>query len=324
MTDPAGRVSVVVPTYNRGPGIERLLRALAAQEGIAGFEVVVSDDGSSDGTPDRVRELAADLPFDLKVIDGAGNTGPAGARNRGWCSASGDLIVFTDDDVNPEPHWLAAMVSGFADGDIVVGRTRPPEDQLDLIGPFSHHLDMGHNGRYSTCNIAYRRSLLEELGGFDETFLVPNGEDMDLGLRAVAAGGRVAYVEQALVWHEVRGSDFRAALRSLGRLDGIVTLLARHPDARPQLGAGWFLTKGHKAVMIGWAAAALVAARPGRPSSWLVAGAAGALYARRVSQEHPPRRPSEWLTALPLAVVYDSAAVATLARFSLRHRTFLL
>jgi GT2 family glycosyltransferase len=324
MSEPAVRISVVVPTCNRADRVERLLHALAAQHLDEPFEVVVVDDASTDGTRQRLESLVT--PFPLVVVGSEVNTGPAGARNRGWHRARGDLLVFTDDDCVPDPEWLRVLVDAFDEADIVVGRTRPPEDQLHRIGPFSNYLDLEHNRSFSTCNVAYRREVLEKLDGFDDVaFIWPNGEDTDLGLRAVKAGFRDEYAARALVWHDVGSSDFRRHLRRIRRLDGIVTLVARHPEARGMIGAGRFLRSVDKAVLVTWLAGAALAWRP----RWRVTRAgtllAAFLYVWQFRRCHyRARSAGELVVSIPLGYVADSWTVVVMARSSLRHRTVLL
>ncbi len=225
------RISVVVPTHNRVDRMLRLLDALADQAVGEPFEVVVVDDASDDDTVDRLVEASSRYPFELEILPSDANTGPAGARNRGWRAARGDVVAFTDDDCVPDPEWLSSLVTALDRADIAVGRTRPPDDQLALIGPFSSYLDIGHNQSFSTCNIAYRRRVLEAMDGFDEAaFAWPNGEDTDLGLRSTGKGYADAYAPEALVWHDVGPSEFAAHFRRIRRLEGIVTLVARHPE----------------------------------------------------------------------------------------------
>ena len=324
--DPPPRVSVVVPTRNRSGLLLRLLTALAAQTSTEPFEVVVVDDGSTDGSSDQVRAAANRFPFRLELVQSRQSSGPAGARNRGWRAAQGELIVFTDDDCQPSSSWLAALVGALDDADIVVGQTRPPADQRDQIGPFSNYVDLGHNGSFATCNIGYRRCVLDALGGFDqEHFLYPYGEDTDLGLRAQKAGFKDVFVEEALVWHEVHPSRFRPYLRGIRKLDGLVSLVARHPEARQYLNAGIFIRGVDKAVVIAWTAGAVVAARPRRPESWALGAVAAGLYVWQWGRAHPPARtPAEWAVSLPLGFVADSWAVLVMVRGSIRWRTVLL
>lgn len=323
---PAPAVSIVVPTRDRAALVGRLVDALAAQSDAPAFEVVVVDDGSRDYTADDMERRAASCPFDLVVLRSAAATGPGGARNRGWRVARADRVLFTDDDCVPSPSWVAALAAGLDGDDVVVGRTKPPADQLGLIGPFSSYLDMGHDGRFSTCNVGYRRSVLEHLGGFDEArFRYPNGEDTDLGLRATRAGYKDGFVEGAIVWHDVHPSDFRSYFRRIRRLDGVVALVARHPEARGLMNAGWFLRSVDKAVLIVWAALLTAVARPRRILPRVLLVAAAAVYAWQFDRSYyRPRSTRERLQCLPLAFIGDTWAVAVMARSSWRWRTVLL
>jgi GT2 family glycosyltransferase len=323
---PAPAVSIVVPTRDRVGSVGRLVDALTGQSAAPPFEVVVVDDGSRDSTVDDLARRSVSVPFQLTVLRSASSSGPGGARNRGWRAARGDRILFTDDDCVPDAGWVAALGGGLDGADVVVGRTKPPDDQRGRIGPFSSYLDIGHDGRFSTCNVGYRRSVLEKLGGFDEArFRYPNGEDTDLGLRAKEAGYSDAFVEAAVVWHDVHPSDFRTYFRRIRRLDGVVALVARHPDARRLMNAGWFLRSVDKAVLIVWTALLTAAARPRRTLPRLAVVAAAALYAWQFDRSYyRPRSTRERLVCMPLAFVGDSWAVMVMARSSLRWRTLLL
>jgi len=320
------RVSVVVPTCNRSARMLRLLTALADQEMDEPFEVVVVDDRSTDDTLAQLQRVSGSQPYQLSVHPSAVNTGPAGARNRGWQAARGELIVFVDDDCVPDKQWLAAITNGLEGADIAVGRTRPPHDQLHLIGPFSSLLDIDHDQSFSTCNIAYRRTVLEQLDGFDaDAFAWPNGEDTDLGLRAVKAGFRDRYVADAQMWHDVGASEFRAHWRRIPRLDGIVTLVSRHPEARQNMNATTFLRSVDKAVLIAWVAGVALAVRPRARSTRLLGVIAVLLYVWQFDKSHYKARSiEEWAKAIPQGFVADSWAVVVMIRSSIRHRTLLL
>ncbi|MGI8751466.1 MAG: glycosyltransferase family 2 protein [Acidimicrobiales bacterium] len=318
--------SVVIPTYNRSDQLIRLLAALATQVDVD-FEVVVADDGSGDDTVVRARALADTVPYPLTVVTSPTNTGPAATRNRGWRRARGDLIAFIDDDCVPAPFWLVNLLSGFDHADLVIGRTRPPDDQLDQIGPFSSYLDIADGEGFLSCNIAYRRSVLEAVDGFDdEAFPLHNGEDTDLGLRALEAGFRDRFVDEALAFHDVHPSDFGAHLRRVRHLEGIVALVARHPVARHRpFRAGWFLRSVDKAVLICWVTVAGLVARPRGRSAWLAAAVGASLYVWQFPRSHyRPRSRGEWATSVPLGFAADSWAVAVMIRSSVRHRTILL
>jgi glycosyltransferase involved in cell wall biosynthesis len=320
------RVSVVVPTCNRSERAVRLVEALAAQDLEEPFEVVFVDDLSRDDTLERLGAIASSQPFAMTVVPSQQNTGPAGARNRGWNIAQGELIAFTDDDCVPDKGWLSALVTGLEHADVAVGRTRPPAEQLHLIGPFSHYLDIDHNQSFSTCNIGYRRSVLQELDGFDsDAFNWPNGEDSDLGLRAVKAGYRDGYVADALVWHDVAPSSFAGHFHRIPRLDGLVALVARHPEARQNMQAGMFLRSVDKAVLIVWAAALGLLLRPRSTGTRLLGVIAVLLYVWQHDKTYfKARSIEEWAVAVPLGFVADSWAVMVMIRSSIRYKTLLL
>ncbi len=329
-------ISVVVPTHDRAGQVVRLLRALGRQDtDPATFEVVVVDDASTDGTASLVGDLGPSLPYRLVVVALVVNSGAATARNRGWRASEGPRVAFVDDDCVPAPGWLDALSAGLDRADIAVGRTRPPAEQMTEVGPFSSYLDIGHNRTYSTCNIAYRRQVLEAVGGFDECEFTthwlgrrapPNAEDTDLGLRAVKAGYGDVFVPGAVVFHDVRPSDFRAHLRSIASFEALIALVGRHPEARQEvLGAGWFLRSVDKAVLCCWAALLVAAARPRHRLGQVCLAGSGVVYVWQFGRSHyPPRRPREWALAVPLGFLADSWAVFVMARGSLRRRTLLL
>jgi GT2 family glycosyltransferase len=288
---------------------------------------VAVDDRSKDDTIERLRGLAGSQPFALTILPSEVNTGPAGARNRGWHAAQVELIAFTDDDCVPDPGWLRSIVATLdADADIAVGRTRPPDDQLHRIGPFSSYLDLKHNRSFSTCNIAYRRTVLEKLDGFDQVhYAFPNGEDTDLGLRAVKDGFKDAYAPEALIWHDVGASEFMAHFRRIERMDGLVALTALHPEARQIMECGYFLRSVDKAVLIAWTALLGLLLRPGLARTRLFALVAAGLYVWQYRKWHyKARSASEAVTSVPLGFVADSWATMVMIRSSIRHRTILL
>src|SRR5438034_5872942 len=105
-------ISIIVPTYNRRASLERMLHALADQTYPADrFEVLVIDDGSTDGTVDHLGKLT--IPYALRVLQQA-HGGPAQARNLGVASAAAPLVLFLDDDVVPASDLVATHVATHA------------------------------------------------------------------------------------------------------------------------------------------------------------------------------------------------------------------
>lgn len=330
-----GPVSVVIPTFNRGDRLMRTIEALECQIDAPPFEVVVADDGSTDDTVDRVRSRVARSSLNLCLVPEPANTGPAGARNRGWRAAHGDRVLFTDDDCVPSPGWVAAMAAALAEVDVVTGPIAMAGGTRNTVGPFGSYLDVRDDGSFSTGNVGYRRSVLEQLGGFDEatfSYRRPrgvlhciNGEDADLGRRAMGIGARSRYVPEAVVHHDVAPSRFRSHLRSMRRLEGMVILVGRHPSERQRLGIGYFLRSVDKAVILFWAAAALSAARPRRQTSWACMAVAGAIYSVKCWEARPPARSlKERLATVPGAFVADNYALGVMVASSVHHRTLLL
>lgn len=215
MTSQGIRISVVVPTFRRWDRLKLTLAALEAQTlPKEVLEVIVSDDGSADGTIDRLREYAAASLMNLVVVSGP-NSGPAAARNRGLSRAQGEWVAMTDDDCIPEPDWLSqqmAFVEGHPDvagvgGKVVAHGSHIISRYIDWTRVMLPGVGMAGQVQYLvTANAMFRRDLLKRLGGFDETYRWPGGEDPDLSFRAIAEGAFLAYNENAVVRHMHRES----------------------------------------------------------------------------------------------------------------------
>jgi glycosyltransferase involved in cell wall biosynthesis len=206
--------SVVVPTRDRRDRLERLLMALDRQTLAAEcFEVVVVDDGSEDGTAEILAEWHRQAPERHRVRTTTGR-GPAVARNTGILEARGRIVAFTDDDCEPEPGWLAALVQAPDQGPEFAGlggETLPPENP-GLISRYiatqcvmqRPEIKNGEVLHLQTNNAAFLRSVLLEARGFDESYPHAGGEDWDLSRRLRAAGRRLGYAPEARVVHRHR------------------------------------------------------------------------------------------------------------------------
>jgi len=318
-------VSVVVATHNRAHLLPRLVDALAAQADVDGLEAVVVDDGSTDDTAAVLDRLAGTAPFRLVPVHRRAPAGAATARNEGWRIATGDIVLFTDDDCTPQPGWARSLVAALDGADVVQGRTLPAPDQIDDLGPFSHTIEVtSEAGEYETCNMAYRRPVLEAVGGFGEEFRYPYGEDTDLAWRAKAAGFRTAFAPDALVHHDVRPSRFTPYLRDRRRREGMVLTMRNHPDLRRRLWAGVFLHPSHAAALAVAATGALAGRRRTPLRVAMLVGASG-WYAWNCRRTRPrPRRRAAWLVVVPAALVADLYETAVVARAAFRYRTPVL
>ena len=119
-TDDPPLISVVVPVRNGMPWLEHQLRALSAQEVPVGWEVMVADNGSEDGTRACVERWSERDPR-IHLVDASSRRGAAAARNIGVQSARGSLLAFCDADDVVRPGWIASMWAALADADLVAG-----------------------------------------------------------------------------------------------------------------------------------------------------------------------------------------------------------
>jgi GT2 family glycosyltransferase len=213
--------TVVVPTRNRTESLRRTLRALAAQRTDCSWEVIVVDDGSDPPVP---RDLS-DGPPDCRIVRGEGD-GPARARNLGWRAARGDVVLFTDDDIEPHPDWVESAMSHLALHDEAVGVEGPVESlPWDPLRALSFQNDSP--GGYLGGNIGLRRGVLQRLGGFDEDFPCAHCEDYDLGFRA-AGIGPIGFAPAMRVLHHPRAQS-AVELGRRGRLAvSEIVLFKRH------------------------------------------------------------------------------------------------
>lgn len=239
------------------------------------------------------------------------------------------MILFTDDDCVPRADWVARLVAALGDHDFVQGATVPAPDQLANSGAFSRTLQvLEPTGFFQTCNMGYRRELLEAADGFDEQFDRPAGEDTDLALRCLDKGATFAFVDDAVVEHDVRPSSLKVAIKDTWRWQGVVGTVAKHPELRHgTYSSRYFWKPSHPKVLA--AAAGLLVAGAGVATRrrWPVAlGAAlGVPYVRyRVLLDPIDSSRAGRLKYLGHAFLVDAAEVVALARGSVKYRTLFL
>ncbi len=196
-------VSVVITVKNEEAHVGQLLESLLRQE--APFEVVLVDAASRDRTLAIAEEFARQHPTILRVIERPGSRGVG--RNIGVDAARGRYVAFIDGDCFADSQWLEVVRRALATAPVVAGRTvvvgKPKYGQLERVELF----ESGYDVTYPSCNLAYRRDLFQQLGGFDPRFVT--AEDIDLNLRAVEGGASIRYEPTALVYHHVRTTFIR-------------------------------------------------------------------------------------------------------------------
>ncbi len=237
------RVSLIIPTYRRRAAVQRLLQALTRQTlSPEEYEVIVSIDGSRDGTREMVSQFPA--PYKLRYT-WQPNNGRAAACNAGIRLARGDLLILLDDDMEPSPGFVAAHLQAHPRGSrravigaapIVFDQSSPPIVKYVASG-FNYRLERlaqsGSTIRFRdayTGNFSIRREVLVEIGGFDEDFKVYGHEDYELAWRLLGAGVQLIYSPEALSYQGY-SKDFAALARDcIARGRTAVLFAGKHPE----------------------------------------------------------------------------------------------
>jgi glycosyltransferase involved in cell wall biosynthesis len=219
------RISVVVCSHNGSRTLPACLQGLRELE-YPNFEVLVVNDGSTDSTPEIVKR------FGFRLIS-TDNRGLATARNIGLEEATGEIVAYLDDDARPDPHWLHYLALSFKDGRFagVGGPNLPPAESgaiascvADAPGGPIHVLVSDIEAEHIPgCNMAFRKSALVEVGGFDPQFRVA-GDDVDICWRLRDAGLELGFSPAAFVWHQPRTSigAYWRQQRGYGRAEGLL------------------------------------------------------------------------------------------------------
>ena len=199
------KISIVVCSYNGSRTIRDCLEGIEKLH-YPNYETIVIDDGSTDGAGD----IAAD--YDVRLIR-TKNQGLSAARNLGWQKATGEIVAYIDDDACPDPDWLTYLALTFLKGDYagVGGPNIPIPDDGDTAtcvagspgGPAHVLLSDSEAEHVPGCNMAFRRSWLEAINGFDPQFRQA-GDDVDICWRTREQGGKLGFSPGAMVWHHYR------------------------------------------------------------------------------------------------------------------------
>jgi glycosyltransferase involved in cell wall biosynthesis len=205
------KLSVVIPCLNAAATLGVQLAALAGQRWEGAWEVIVADNGSTDGSQDIVESYRARLP-NLQLVDASDRRGQAHARNLGAAAATGDVYLFCDADDEVAPGWLAALGRALARHDFVA--CRYDNEKLNPVWVQRTHLNPQKDGLTSYDyppflphagggGLGVTRRAHEAVGGFDEA--LPALEDTDYCWRLQLAGFQLHFAPDAVVNIRHRG-----------------------------------------------------------------------------------------------------------------------
>jgi glycosyltransferase involved in cell wall biosynthesis len=321
-------VSVIVPVLDRRELLGRCLDALAEQT-VTDHEIVVVDDGSTDGSADAAR--AHPHAARIVVVPGDGR-GAVAARRIGVAAASGAVLAFTDSDCEPRPTWLAAALAALDAAPsvgVVQGVTIPERP----LRPGERSMSVGRDTRlYETCNVVYRRAAFEAVGGFDPELgrrlgfrrserlrRLGFGEDALTGWRVRRAHG-ARFAPDAVVVHHVFPPDPVESIRRAWAAGGFPGLAAEVPELgdhllRSGIALGtWRRVPLHAAMAIGIIGQPVVAVT--MVAAWTAA------RARALAAEEPSWR--RRATVVPTVLAEDVVTAVALAVGSVRARRVVL
>ena len=282
-------LSLVVSTRDRGEQLAACLDAVAGIRTAHHWELVVVDNGSRDGTSELLRDFARAAPMPVTLVHEP-RPGLARARNAGVAAAGAPLLAFTDDDCYPEADLVDRWVEVFAEPVVGWGAGRillhDPDDYPITISPDTgpRAIPAGtfvEPGVVQGANMAFRRAVLDAIGGFDPA-LGPGGvfnfEDLDVASRACAAGVAGGFFPGPTVRHHHRRRD-PAEIRALRR---------SYDHGRGAYFASLLLRRGTRRL----AASAWRAALPWKTRSELLGEMVGAAHYVLYRAVNPPQRAS--------------------------------
>ena len=200
------RVSIVIPCLNAAATLGAQLEALTRQTWRGKIEILVGDNGSTDGSVELIESYRDRLP-ELRILPAADRSGPAHAKNVAAAAATGDVLLFCDADDEVADGWIDGLVSELHDHEAAASRHEierlngqqsrrlhgDPAQQHGLPG-YTNPPFLDHAGG---CGLGVRRDVFEALGGFDESYVAL--EDTDFCWRLQLAGHRLVFAPDAVV-----------------------------------------------------------------------------------------------------------------------------
>lgn len=224
------QISVIIPTFNRYELLEKTLQSINRIDyPISKFEVIVVDDGSTDQTEIMVTELSAKIRYKI-IYHKQKNAGVTKARNTGIELSSHEIIAFISDDVTVDEKWLTIGVKKFLNPKVGGVEGGVIATEKEKITPFTHQTEALTPRRFVGANIFFRKTTLEEIGGYDTRFCYHIREDTDIALSILKKGWIIESDFESKVYHPTYKSKYWGAYKEAtdGFTEGL--LYKKHKD----------------------------------------------------------------------------------------------
>jgi len=207
------KASIIIPCLNEEKTITHQLESLAAQKWAGSWEVVIADNGSTDGTLEIIKKYKKDKLNNIKLIDASLKKGVPYAVNTAVDAASGEFLLFCDADDQVGEGWLEAMTKALSEHEFVACRTEveklnTPVLQKTRANPQAEGLQDYNYPNYlshaASCSMGMRKDVFINLGGYDESFRILH--DTDLCWRAQLNDINIKFVDDALIHYRYRNT----------------------------------------------------------------------------------------------------------------------
>lgn len=237
------KASIIVPTNDRPRKLMKTLISLEKQDFSKNkFEVIIINDGNNHNIESEIKNFS----YQTKYYN-SNNKGPAVARNIGIENADSEIILFTDDDCKPPKNWVKTLVKKNLENKNAGGVGGYLEAPKDILGKnifarlerfkniYEHKIKQREiKGKIDcpmgwTGNISYKKSILERVGGFDESFDVPGCEDLDLKIKVCKLGYDLIYVPLKME-HNKKYNIQNFIKRSINLGKGYQSLRKKHKE----------------------------------------------------------------------------------------------
>ena len=236
------KATIQLCTYNRAALLERVLDACFEQTAEGLYEIVLVNDGSTDSTPAVIERAKRRASCSFTVIDQP-NSGLAKGRNAGIARASGERIIFIDDDVLPLPNFVAEHLRSHLAHPLAIVRGGAINvESFDDLPPPVWSIGNYSGNYFWTTNVSVPLATIRAIGGFNEDFAEYGWEDIDVGLRLRFGGVKAVFNKNALVYHykpRPRAGNVEKMIRQAQAQARTAVQLERlHPHWRTALATG--------------------------------------------------------------------------------------